>query len=509
MSNPNPPAPIARAPRWFLGVALLALVAYAAFLARNGTIAAGGSDSSGYLNSARLLAAGQWQTDLRVPAEFGAVPEEQQVKFTPHGFFPQPNNPHLPPTYPPGLPLHFAAAAKLTGWIFGPWLVELSAALAAVALCYLVARELGLDWSLAAAGAVALAVCPVFLFTSIQPLSDTLATAWCLAAVYAALRTRQRPRWAVGAGVAFAIAVLVRPTNVVLLPALLVLIGFEWRRLIAFGLVGLPFAVWLGWYNHTLYGAATQSGYGDWKLAFKASYFLPTSAHFIRWLFQLLPAALGLAALATIGLRRAHSRHLLALALWFASIAGVYACYEVSHEVWWCLRFILPAIPALILAGLLGIAALSEGWLAPRRTRFRLLMAGILTLWAVGASWYWTGKLGVRLMRIYENAYAEAAVTSRAELPPNALVVAFYMSGAIYYYLENPVLRWDQVDPAQFGRFATQAAAAGRPVFALIFEAEVKPALEERCPGEWVRVNRVHNIGLWRLTRAGPGPVVR
>lgn len=267
MSNPNPPVSLPRAPRWFVWLGLLALAAYAVFLARNTTVAAGGSDSSGYLNSARLLASGRLQSELRVPPEFGAGETLNRAHFTPNGFFPHPNNPHLPPTYPPGLPLHFAAAAKVAGCNLGPWIVELGGAVAAVWLCYLVARELGLDPALAAAGAIALAVCPLFLFTSFPPLSDTLATAWCLATVFAALRARQGLAWAAGCGVFLAIAVLVRPTNIVILPALLVLIGFEWRRFLALAVPGLPFALWLGYYNHALYGGAMRSGYGEWKLA--------------------------------------------------------------------------------------------------------------------------------------------------------------------------------------------------------------------------------------------------
>jgi hypothetical protein len=40
-------------------------------------------------------------------------------------------------------------------------------------------------------------------------------------------------------------AVLVRPTNVVLLPALLVLLGFHWRKLALAVTGGLPCLAWL------------------------------------------------------------------------------------------------------------------------------------------------------------------------------------------------------------------------------------------------------------------------
>jgi hypothetical protein len=217
------------------------------------------------------------------------------------------------------------------------------AATSAVWLCYLVARELGLSAGLAAAGAIILGVFPVFLFTSVQTLSDTPATAWSLATLFAALRSRGHRAWAVAAGASLAMAVLVRPTNLLLGPALLVLLGLDWRRLALFVLGGLPGAAWLAFYNHALYGHPLRSGYGgDIFAAFALSHGAPTALHFAKWLALLLPAVvliLPFAALTRGGTRR---REWLALTLAFAAITGCYAFYEVSHEVWWCLRFILP-----------------------------------------------------------------------------------------------------------------------------------------------------------------------
>ena len=150
MSNPNPSAHPAPASRWFVSVALLALAAFGVFLATHATTVAGGSDSSGYLNSARLLASGHLQGELRVPAEFGPPSALNRSAFTSFGFFPYPDRTALPPTYPTGLPLHLAAAGQLLGWHLGPLVVEVGGALAALCLCYLTARELRLRPALAA-----------------------------------------------------------------------------------------------------------------------------------------------------------------------------------------------------------------------------------------------------------------------------------------------------------------------------------------------------------------------
>jgi hypothetical protein len=422
--------------------------------------------------------------------------------FTPNGFFPYPGNPRLPPTYPPGLPLQFAAAGKVLGWSWGPFVVEVAGALAAVWLCYLVAREFDVSPSLAAAGAAALGACPVFIFSSIQPISDTLATTWTLASIYTAIRARRHVAWAAACGAVFAVAVLTRPTNAVLLPALVVILGADWRRLGLAALCGLPGALWLAYYNHALYGSALASGYGDWRAAFATSYALPTLLHFARWLALLLPAALLALTSGLVFSRNVFSRINVALALWFTAVVALYACYEVSGQVWWCLRFILPALPALILAGLLGLESLAQRIAPHRRILFLHGAALLLTGWAVIGSAYWTKKLGVLYIRGYEQVYADAASAARTLLPGNSLVVSFNTCGALYAYTDFAILRWEQIDAARFAKLAVLAHQAGRPICAVIFDSEVKEALHERCPGEWTRVGTVKNVGLWRLTAA-------
>jgi hypothetical protein len=198
--------------------------------------------------------------------------------------------------------------------------------------------------------------------------------------------------------------------------------------------------------------------------------------------------------------RPGDTRPLCALALWFGTIIGVYACYEVSGQVWWCLRFILPAIPALILGALLGLEAISRRLAVPRQGLFATVAALLLAAWAAGGSVYWTRSLGVLYTKGYEQAYADAAQAAPRLLPANALVVSHQTSGALYAYTSFAILRWDQVDAAQFARFATLARQAGRPVCAVIFDSEETAALRERCPGDWTRLGTVANIGFWRLT---------
>lgn len=478
---------------WWRILAVLALAGYGVFLVRNTAVVAGGSDSSGYLNSARLLADGKLVDDLRVPPEFGPRGSADPMHFLPQGYFSFTDRTKLSPTYPTGLPLQFAVAGKLFGWKLGAAGVMLLSALGAVWLCYLVAREVGASVPLAIAGAVTLAAFPVFIFTSIQPLSDTNATWWTLLALLGAIRARRGRAWALAAGAAFAMAVLVRPTNILLLPAFLVVLGLDWKKLGLFALAGLPAAVWLGCYNRALYGGSLQSGYGDVFSAFALSYGAPTAWHFTKWLALLLPAAVLVLPLIAALRRDTRRRELLALMVAFIALTGFYLFYEISHEVWWCLRFVLPVVPALIVSAMLGAEGIARGV-----AKTRVILALILGGWAVGNACYWTPRLDVFMMKHYEQAYADGAAAARVQLPHDALVMSFAFSGSLYFYSDFPVLRWDQIEPPVFARYVSLAKAAGRPICAVIFDWEEKDAFR-RCPGDWTRIGGIHNVGLWRL----------
>ena len=488
------------ATRGFPWLAAAALAGYVLFLAAHTNAVARGSDSSGYLNSARLFAAGQLQARLRVPEELGPANRlPRREEFTPLGFIPSTDPNRIIPTYPTGLPLHYAVAAGIFGWDAGPVLLELLAAAGAVWLTYLLARQLGVSPSLAAAGALTLAVFPVFLFTSIQALSDTLATTWSLAALCLALRGRPSTPRAAAAGAAFAIAVLVRPTNLLFTPALLCLLGGNWRRLGAFVLAGVPGAAWFLLYNHHQYGGAFQSGYGDILSAFSPVHSLPTLRHFAWWLALLLPPLVLVLPVAAMLPGTAHRREAAALLLAFATMTGFFLFYDISRGAWWYLRFLLPVIPALIVTGLLGLEQLARGPGARWPRAFRPMAALLLAGWALGNSVHWSRQLGVFGVRQQEQTYEHVARAARDRLPPDALLVTFTLSGALYYYTPFSILRGDVVPPESFARYATGVRSAGRPMWAVLFEFEEEDVLRHHCPGNWEKLFAVANVGFWQL----------
>jgi hypothetical protein len=476
-------------------LALLALLGFGVYLALHFALVAGGADSSGYLNSAKALAEGRLTDPIRAVPEI----EGRTWLFVPMGYWGEQDRNFVVPTYPPGLPLIFAASSFAGDWYWGPLLACVLGAVAAVWLCFLCAREAGVSTPLAVAGAVSLALSTMFLFSALQPMSDLLATTGCLAAVWAAQRACRTgaPWWALACGAIFGLGVLVRPSNIVLLPALVLLL-WNWRRLLWAALGGLPFAVFLAIYQNALYGHPLRSGYGSIQSMFHADLFARTIAHYATWMPRLLPLAVLVVPLAFLLPWRTRGREIAAMVAWFVAVFGFYAFYFCTHESWWYLRFVLPAFPALIVLALLGL----DGAIARLRAWqkvARLAAAVALTGVALGFSVRENSAQGIFGAQADQFAYADVCGWANANCPPGSLIVCMQGSGAVFFYTRFPILRWDNVKPAEFAEHARRLRAAGRPVYALIEEWEQERAFRDHAVERWEQVTAIGGFRVWRL----------
>jgi hypothetical protein len=477
-------------------LAIAALLVYAGVLLAYRSGIAGGADSSGYLNQARMWRSGTLSVTLEQPRTLGLPPH----LFIPLGFVPGTEPGTMVPSYPIGLPLHMVLG--------GESLVSPLAAIFSVVLLYLVARELGVsrDWAIAAAGVLAL--CPTFVYLGIQPMSDVLATFWTLAAVLGALRIRHpeprsrrrisdddgrriwrsfaalRMTWALAAGAAFGIAVLVRPTQMLLLPAMLLFLGFRWRAWLAFALGGLPFAILQLSIANLWYGSPFRSGYGPILASLALAHFAPRFLHYSRWLATLLtPLVFPLAFTGALA-KWTNLRTRLALVLWFVPFFLFYCLYG-PYETWWYTRFLLPAIPALLLLGA-GFASARTAHLARALPYAALLVIAAVQVWIIRDYRLLDTGAG-------ETLYRTTALATRERVEPDAIVLAMQHSGSLYHYTGITALRYDFMDPATF----EQARASGKPLYALVggFEEET---LRQRATGQWQPVEQFPNGTLYR-----------
>jgi hypothetical protein len=488
--------------RVFTAAAAAALVAGAALVVRFSGTAAGGADSSGYLNSARMFAAGQLYERVRtVP---GVKPDAYRPGvFVPLGMRPGRQPLTAVPTYPPGLPLHLAAASLLIGIGRAPVAVNVIAWVAATVLLYRLARVLAMPQTWCVTAVLTFTLFPLTVLQSVRVMSDLLATAWCTAAVAFALRGRKRGAYAVAAGMSFSMAVLVRPTDALLAPAIALALGGSPAAFVPAAVGAAPLLAGLGLYNLAEYGRVFTTGYtGIAPLVSLTN--LPTGLlHFVRWLATFL----GVPALALVGFGLVRAvrgdRRQVVLLTWAGAIVGFYTLYEQSVYGWWRLRFLLPALPAFILSAALAAQELCA--LAAERWRSRPVLRRLAApaiaaslLWALGVSAYWDVTRRVWNVGTSEDVYPRCVAWSERQLPPNAALLAMQTSGAVYFYGRSPIVRYDLMDEPTYVRFTADARRAGVPLYALLFRND-RVEFDQRWPGSWQRLGGLDEASLWRL----------
>jgi 4-amino-4-deoxy-L-arabinose transferase-like glycosyltransferase len=476
-------------------LASAAFLAYAWLLLFHASFVAGGSDSSGYVNAARLITTGRVVAPVEAIEELG-LPDEFARLFIPLGFLPGPRPATMVPFYPPGFPLHLALGGLVGGWNYGPFLVAPFAGLASLLLIYLVGRELGLSRLFSAAGAAILALCPIFVYLAEQPMSDVVATMWTLAAVLFALRSRRRDAWAVAAGASLGMAVLVRPTEFLLLAPLAFALRPRLRTAAIFAAGAAPFAVALLVWNRLAFGSPFRTGYAGLEEGLTLSAFPGHFLHYGEWLLKLLSPIIPVAWLLLAGDRKVTWRHRTLLFLWFALFFLFYCFWDVDGA-WWYTRFLLPGIPALIAGSLLAVrdglhlgGGGRSGILRPA-----LAVAALAVVLAVE----WNGILRLWVLKFGEGekVYADASRLAEAKASPGALIVSMQLSGAIRYYTGLTIVRWDCIEEGQAGVLRQHARERGRPLYALLAPNEIEQ-VQGSVPGTWKKIGNVRHVTLFR-----------
>jgi hypothetical protein len=475
---------------------------------------AGGADSAGYMVSAQMLLEGQ----LRAP-----VPRPEGMPtgllspshWAPLCFRLDATGEYLVPAYPVGLPLHYA----LVGWFIGvgtaTTLVGVASALAFAILLYVLGREFGLrvEWSLGLA--LVGAFSPLTIYYALQPMSDLVATVWVMAAILAALRSTRHLGWAGAGGAAFAMAVLVRPTNALILLPLLLALRPSLRAWVAFGLGGLPGAGFYAFYHQHLFGSVLGSGYGSVGGLFDVGHMLPTLWHYAIW-GPVVATPLIVASWALPWTRLSWRRQGVLLA-WGGGLVLLYTWYEFSRDTWWYLRFILPALPAWGIAAALVLQRIpwptwfllsrlaSPATPAAEVVRGRLLrlpLAGLIFVAAWGWMLDWGRTLRVTKVELDERGYLMTARWIERELSPEAVLVGLQVSGSVFYYTRRPVLDQNAVSPQDLARLDEWLVARDRPLYAILHEYEI-PVLLRNLPGRWEPVTRLRQTTVWRRAPFG------
>jgi hypothetical protein len=411
------------------------------------TRSAAGADASGYISESGMLASGRlFQADELADLRRGHDP----YLTSPLGWRPAGED-RQAPTYSPGLPLLMAFPHAIAGVGGASAVVILAAGIAIVATGLLAFQLAGSAAAVIAASFIAFT--PVFLYQSIQPMSDVPVTAaWMLCF----LMLSRGGSWELLAGIACATAVLIRPN----LAPLAIVPLFVARRRFAFALPVAIAGAFLAYMQLIWYGSPFLSGYGSAEELFALSNIAPNASRYVRWLMGTAPALV----LAVFGVLRLRANRLAqGLFVFAVLVIASYLVYAVFDD-WSYLRFLLPAMAIFAVFASIELSAWIDRW--PVAVRPLLLFAIVM---GVTAHALWvarsmdTFKLADQLRRV-----SVVADFINEDVPPAAVIVAGEQSGSMRYYTERPILRWEAAAPDALAAAMTVLEQSRRPIYIVL-----------------------------------------
>lgn len=457
---------------------LAAVLALAVLLTgvKYGSHAVAASDQSGYISESVLWA--RWTPRLDVGYAVNLPWPNARNTLTPLGYRINPDG-AMVPTYAPGMPLLMVPARAIASC--GPYLVMPLCAALLVLCTFHLGRRL-FDTGTAIVAAAMLACSPILVFMSLTPMADVPAAAFWIAALTVAFRRT---------GIATFLAALLTSVAILIRPNLVPLAIFPWLMAIvrcttireatsatvifAAGSLWGPLSV--AWINSTLYGSALTSGYGDMGPSFSIANGFANLQRYPAWWLE-SQGPLGVLCLISVWRRRGERAREFAVVLAFAVSAIALYLFYLPFDAWWYLRFVLPAVPVLLL-----LCADAVAWIARRTsTTFAVAMA-IVTVFAASHSSWFMETHDVLGTGVGEERYPEIALHAGAVLPADAVVITMQHSGSLRYYTGRMIVRWDNLDPAWLDRTAAFLRERGLATYALHEDFEEKD-FRERFSGQ-------------------------
>ena len=476
---------------WALTMIAIAWALFAGF--RYGTFVAGGADSFGYVSQAELFARGRLTDEIPMRAEFAW--RDASLSLIPLGYRPAAQPGRMAPVYPPGLPLLMASLRPFgDGAVYAVVPLLGAGVLACVAI---LGRRLG-DPLAGGIAALALSASATFLLMQVSPMSDVPVTALWLGALVAATATcAAAPAFA---GLLTGVAVLTRPNlaplALAIAAALTINRPFRARAVGAFLAplgAALAMLLWMQWRR---YGDPFASGYGATGDLFAIGHVAPNLASYASRVTALYTPIIWLCLAAPILAKRGSRSRLTWVTL--AMIAAVWLAYLPYQpwEAWFFTRFLLPAIPLMLVLAIAVVMAgirASPPWLRTAATL--AVVVGVTTALA-----HQSDRRGVLDAAVHEQKYRDAGHFVRDRLPPDAYVLARQHSGSARFYSGRPTIRWDVIGGDQLDTVASTVRAIGSSLYLVIDEDEL-PVFERHFEGQATsrRLNRLAQFGQARV----------
>ena len=278
----------------------------------------------------------------------------------------------------------------------------------------------------------------------VQPLSDVPTCALWGVALWAA--SRGGTLSAAGAGVAGAYAIMIRPNLAPLAGVIALIVAsrplVRLRDLLWFAAAAAPGPAAIAFLNAHLYGSALSSGYGSLDYLYSIDRIWPNLVLYGGWFLgaETPLIFLGMAAPFIVAKSRVEARLLALITYVFpAAVLALYLPYFI-FDVWWYLRFLLPAYPPLLAA----TGAVVNTWVRRVHSPIAAIAAAVVVA-AVAVN-------GIRYSDAFtleqrEHRYRGVAEYV-AQLPSRAVFVSLLRSGSLRDYAARDVLRWELVEPS-------------------------------------------------------------
>jgi len=439
-----------------------------------GVFEANGADAYGYVSQAELWTRG-------FPVIEPALAKDSRWQHSiemlvPLGYRTGPNQ-TIVPMYAPGLPLTMAAFQWLGGRTAVFFVVPLLGGLTVLAT-YLIGIRVA-NPLVGAAAAILVASSPPILFQLIRPMTDVPVAAWWTLAWAAVLRPSRASAFA--AGLAASFAILTRPNLAPLAAVFVAWLWWQgrhegpahqrWSRVIAFLLGVIPGCLAVAVINARLYGSPLESGYAPLAAYYSWHKFVPNLRRYPSWLLETHTPAVLLACLAPFLLPRtlsadARARARATTVAWLVFIAGVFASYLLYtvFNDWWYLRFVLPALPPLLVLTVVSI----DGVTARLVPRARLLLTCALTLLLAWYGLEYASARGIFRQKDVEHRATAVGHYIAQRLPERSAFIAFEQSGSANYYSGRQTLMFEAIPPRDLQAVLDDLRALGyHPYFLL------------------------------------------
>jgi len=490
-------------------IGVVGLIIYGSVMIWRAGYVVNSSDAYAYGSLAKNLSQLKVTEPVKELAEFN-LSQDYIGLFLPLAHFPGHEPGTMSNVVSIGLPLQMVAMASIFGWDIGPFLIGPLSATLSILLIYLIGLEFGLSRKLSAAGGVLLGIFPITVQHGLILMSDVPAMLWSMVTVFAALRSRKNPHWAIAAGFAFGVSILIRPPNALLLFPVFFALPISIKSLMRFGLGGIPTAVLFFSYNWAAFGSPFEVGYSATGVydhfKFNLPLFTTHLSQFIYWIsIQMSPVAL-FSWGATAVNRSVQWRDRALIISWFAGFYLFYCLYTLEYDYDGhqdFTRFLLPGIPAVVLGFLLTIRYISDLFIASidngHKRAISKFVAPLLLLPVLATSASQIHRNNIYNLGRGVEEHKKAALWAGNIIPQKSLVASSEYSGTVKYYIDRPTLRYDSVTPELWGVIKDRIKGKGYQLYALLLFDE--PSIAQlRIPGKWTLIDTFNgHTTLWRI----------